>query len=69
MKIARALEALVPEPPLFPADRTTIEGAEAWGDAVLQDGMRQIARCGIGQDTASMATFLDGPLLGMPAGS
>ncbi len=44
MKIARALEALRPEPPLFPAeDRATVEGAEAWADSVLQDGVRQLA--------------------------
>ena len=69
MKIARALEALVPEPPLFPAeDRATIEGAEAWADSVLQDGVRQLARFGIGKDKESMATFLAGPLVGIPEG-
>jgi glutathione S-transferase len=69
MKIARALEALVPEPPLFGAeDRATIEGAEAWADSVLQDGVRQLARFGIGKDPESMATFLAGPLVGIPEG-
>jgi glutathione S-transferase len=67
MKIARALEALVPAPPLFPAeDRATIEGAEAWADSVLQDGVRQLARYGIGKDKEAMATFLAGPLVGIP---
>jgi glutathione S-transferase len=69
MKIARALEALVPEPPLFGAeDRATIEGAEAWADSVLQDGVRQLARFGIGKDKEAMATFLSGPLVGIPEG-
>jgi glutathione S-transferase len=69
MKIARALEALVPEPPLFPAeDRATIEGAEAWADSALQDGVRQIARYATGKDPESMATFLSGPVLGIPEG-
>jgi glutathione S-transferase len=69
MKIARALEALVPEPPLFPAaDHATIEGAEAWADSVLQDGVRQLARFGIGKDKEAMATFLSGPLVGIPEG-
>lgn len=68
MRIARALEALHPEPPLFPeADRTTIEGAEAWADAALQDGIRQLARWVAVRDTASMASFLDGAHLGVPS--
>jgi len=64
MKIARALEALVPEPPLFGDE--SVESAEAWADSVLQDGVRQIARYAIGQDKESMATFLNAPLLGIP---
>ena len=67
MKIARALEALVPEPPLFPAgDRARIEGAEAWADSVLQDGVRQMARWATGKDKESMSTFLVGPVMGIP---
>jgi glutathione S-transferase len=70
MKIARALEALVPDPPLFGAeDRATIEGAEAWADSVLQDGVRQLARYGIGKDPEAMASFLAGPLVGIPEGA
>jgi glutathione S-transferase len=64
MGIARALEALVPEPPLFGDD--SIESAEAWGDSVLQDGIRQLSRYAIGHDKESMASFLSGPLLGIP---
>jgi glutathione S-transferase len=67
MKIARALEHAVPEPPLFPeADREAIEAAEAWADAELQDGVRQIARYATGKDSEAVAAFLDGPLLGVP---
>ena len=55
MKIARALEALVPEPPLFGDE--SVESAEAWADSVLQDGVRQLARYAIGQDKESMATL------------
>jgi glutathione S-transferase len=66
MKIARALETLVPAPPMLdPA----LEGDEAWADSVLQDGVRQLARYGIGRDKEAMATFLDGPLLGIPEGA
>jgi glutathione S-transferase len=67
MPIARVLEALHPDPPLFPAaGRTTVEGAEAWADAALQDGVRQLARWVAVRDTASMASFLDGTHLGVP---
>jgi glutathione S-transferase len=41
-RIALALDALVPDPPLFPADperRRAVEEAEAWGDEVLQPGV------------------------------
>ena len=68
MKIARALEHLVPEPPLFAgADRATIEGAEAWADSVLQDGVRQLARYSVGDDPEAMASFLTAPVLKIPA--
>jgi glutathione S-transferase len=62
MRIARALEALVPDPPMLVAD----EGDEAWADAVLQDGVRQLARHAAAEDRESMASFLDRPLLGVP---
>jgi glutathione S-transferase len=66
MKIARELEALRPEPPLFPAsDRATVEGAEAWADAALQDGVRQLARYAVGKDPQAMASFVTAPLLGI----
>jgi glutathione S-transferase len=64
MRIARALEALRPQPPLFGED--SIESAEAWADAVLQDGVRQLARYAVGQDPEAMATFVHAPLLGIP---
>jgi glutathione S-transferase len=67
MRIARALDALRPDPPLFPAeDRATVEGAEAWADGPLQDGIRQVARWVTVQDAESMATYLDGTHLGLP---
>jgi glutathione S-transferase len=64
MKIARALEALKPDPPLFGDD--SIESAEAWADTVLQDGVRQLSRYAVGHDKESMATFLHEPMLGIP---
>jgi glutathione S-transferase len=46
-EIARALEELVPDPPLFPADpagRRQVEEAERWGEQELQDIPRRIFR-------------------------
>ena len=65
MRIARALETLRPDPPLFPRD--DLEGDEAWADSALQDGVRQLARYAVGQDKEAMASFLHEPLLGIPA--
>src|SRR3954464_6092190 len=45
--IARAIDDLHPEPPLFPSDperRAEVEEAERWGDEVLQDIPRRIVR-------------------------
>ena len=45
-RIARHLDALEPEPPLFPADaraRAAVEDAEAWGDEALQMAARRLA--------------------------
>ena len=47
-RIARFLDARVPEPPLFPADadlRAEVEAAELWGDEVLQMAARRITLC------------------------
>lgn len=47
--IARALDELFPDPPLFPADpelRAKVEEAERWGDEQLQPVPRRIARFG-----------------------
>lgn len=69
MRIARALDALRPEPPLFPpVDRAAVEGAEAWADSALQDGIRKIARWVAVRDAESMASFLDGAHMGVPPG-
>jgi glutathione S-transferase len=68
-RIARALDALRPEPPLFPpGDRATVEGAEAWADATLQDGVRQLARWSAPRDPGAMGSFLEGARMGVPTG-
>lgn len=46
-QIARYLDALVPDPPLFPADpatRRAVEDAERWGQRVLQPVPRRLFR-------------------------
>jgi glutathione S-transferase len=67
MKIARALDHFVPRPSLFDGDRATIEGAEAWADSILQDGVRQLARYSVSVDPQAMASFLTAPVLKVPA--
>lgn len=47
LEIAQALEALVPEPSLYPADperRRAVEEAERWGEAELQNVPRRLFR-------------------------
>ena len=64
MRIARALESVKPDPPMFPAS----ERDEAWADEDLQDGVRRLARWATGKDPESTATFMAGshlPLLGV----
>src|SRR3954447_17361839 len=49
-QISHVLDALVPEPPLFPQDpalRTTIEDVERWGDQTVQPMPRRILRWGL----------------------
>jgi glutathione S-transferase len=56
MEIARALEAAVPEPSLYPADperRRAVAEAEAWGEAELQVVPRRIARWGLARDNGA----------------
>jgi glutathione S-transferase len=70
--ISRALDALVPEPPLFPADperRTAVEQAEAWGHEVLQPVPRRLAWAALSREPTGGRTFLEGARpLGIPAG-
>lgn len=67
--IARALDELVPEPPLFPADparRAAVEDAERWGDEILQPVPRRLAWNALKRDRSGLRSFLDGPVMGMP---
>jgi glutathione S-transferase len=68
-QIARELERLRPEPPLFPADperRAAVEAAERFGDEELQAPMRQILWWTIKHDKAPLRSYSEGAKLGVP---
>lgn len=68
-EIALALDALVPERPLFPRDsdrRREVEQAEAWGNEVLQPVPRRLVWNGLGHDRSELATYLEDAKLGIP---
>jgi glutathione S-transferase len=67
--IALALDALIPERPLFPADgdrRREVVEAEAWGNEVLQPVPRRLVWNGLGHDRSELGTYLEGAKLGIP---
>jgi glutathione S-transferase len=68
-EIARELDRLAPEPPLFPANpekRVAVEEAERWGDEMLQPPMRQILWWAIKRDKAPLRSYSEGAKLGIP---
>jgi glutathione S-transferase len=69
--IARELERLRPEPPLFPADperRAAVEEAERFGDEELQHPIRQILWWSIKRDNAPLRSYSEGAKIGLPIG-
>jgi glutathione S-transferase len=70
-QIARELERLRPEAPLFPADpekRAAVEEAERFGDEELQHPIRQILWWGIKRNRAPLRGYSEGAKIGMPIG-
>jgi glutathione S-transferase len=70
--ISRALDVLVPEPPLFPRDperRSDVERAELWGDLVLQPAARRLAWAALKRDHSTIGTLLEGARTGIPLDS
>ncbi len=68
-QIARELDRLRPEPPLFPADpekRVAVEEAERFGDEELQHPIRQILWWSIKQDKEPLRSYSEGAKIGMP---
>ena len=67
--IARALDAVVPEPPLLPADaaqRQRVEEAERWADDVLQSLGRRAIWNVLSRDPRGRRSYLEGARLGIP---
>jgi glutathione S-transferase len=67
--ISRALDALRPEPRLFPREpgrREAVERAEAWGDEVLQGPVRRLLWAAMRRDRSTIESFLDGARIGLP---
>jgi glutathione S-transferase len=68
-QIARELERLRPEPPLFPADperRIAVEEAERYGDEEMQHPIRQITWWSLKRDGAPLRSYSEGAKLGIP---
>jgi glutathione S-transferase len=69
--IARELERLRPQPPLFPADaeqRAAVEEAERFGDEELQHPIRQILWWSIKRDRKPLRSYSEGAKIGLPIG-
>lgn len=70
-EIARALDRIQAEPPLFPADaaeRTAVEEAERFGDEDLQPTARRILWWALRRDRSPLESFSAGARLGIPIG-
>ncbi|MGH2955866.1 MAG: glutathione S-transferase family protein [Solirubrobacterales bacterium] len=69
-EIARELDRMHPDPPLFPSDpqqRAAVEQAEAWGDE-FQQKPRRFSWWAFKRDRAPMASYSEGARLGVPIG-
>ena len=69
--IARELDRLRPEPPLFPADaeqRAAVEEAERFGDSELQQPVRRSLWWALRKDHAPLRSYSEGAKLGLPIG-
>ena len=70
-QIARELDRLRPESPLFPSDperRAAVEEAERFGDEELQHPIRQLLWWGFRRDRKPLAAYSEGARLGVPIG-
>ena len=69
--IAREIDRLRPDPPLFPEDsekRLAVEEAERFGDEELQHPIRRMIWWTLRKDKAPLRSFSEGAKLGIPIG-
>jgi glutathione S-transferase len=69
--IARELDRIQPEPPLFPADaaeRSAVEEAERFGDEDMQPAARRMLWWALRRDRSPLESFSEGARLGIPIG-
>jgi glutathione S-transferase len=70
-EIARELDRIRPDPPLYPVEaerRAAVEEAERWGEEVLQPAVRRILWNALKRDRAPLRTYAEGARLGVPIG-
>ena len=66
-RIARALEAVRPEPPLVPDDRRAeVEEIEAWADGEFQQLARRMTYWALVREPAAVDSYLEGSNLVLP---
>jgi glutathione S-transferase len=66
-RIARALDAVRPDPPLVPADRRAeIEAVEAWADGEFQQLARRMTYWALVREPAAVDSYLAGAKLVLP---
>jgi glutathione S-transferase len=71
LEIARELDRIQPQPPLFPADpekRAAVEEAERFGSERLQHPIRQIIWWALKENSAPLRSYSEGARLGIPVG-
>jgi glutathione S-transferase len=69
-EIARELDRIQPDPPLFPSDpdqRAKVEEAEAWGDT-FQHNPRQLSWWAFKHNREPLESYSEGARLGIPVG-
>ena len=70
-EIARELDRVQPEPPLYPPDaeaRNAVEEAERFGDEDLQAPVRRILWNSVKRDRSVLTSYSEGAKLGIPIG-
>lgn len=68
-EILRRLEALVPEPALYPAKGALlleVEGAERWGEEVLQPAARRLTYASLRRQGGALRSYFEGVRLILP---